>query len=730
MLEVVLLVAVAWALLALAGVAVLAAVPPTARAALLPAAPLVGAAFLVVGLHATGIVLPVRWGLVVLAVVAVALVAVGSRRGCLRPFADRASLGWTAAAVAVGAPLAGIAAAPSLALGDGRVVSPAGSHDAFWYVSVSRWLQSHSILDVPDIPAAPAAAADGVLADGPTVSSLTAPLRVGQELVQAALNTVTGTAPTDTFSPWIAAWVLLVPGGCLAAAVLMGLSRWVGLAAGVLIAGSAVLVQQVYSQNAASVLGIALVLPVLGCVVAALDRRPPVPLLLAALMLSGVVGTYTEYAPFLAPALAGAVLLRRQGLGRTVARAAALLGLAIAIAPLVWWRALGTILGVRGGAADAWPSPFLARPQIVINRLVGAGPLSGGFDLSLIALALGALVFVGMVLAVVLGPQRGMWLGLLAVGLAFLAYLSVQRLGYTHRRAVEIAVPLALFMCAAGWAALVDRLRGRHPASADRPVGRLAPALPMAVTAALLACLVVWTGVNVRSSLASDDDVDLAGRHVDEAYAEAQGWVEEIGDDGEAVSVLVPDFFEQHWIAMALADEKAVEYPAVRADYFRTESFWSGGADRFWLVGDGVQVDADEGVVVETNARFRLLDLEQGEAVVAAPYRLGSWYPLVLPDSDTATIADGAGILVLRSPGGDGDVSLAVRAGPDTPLLVRLEPETAPTELEPVQVTGATDVQVTLPAGDSPVILDVDTALPGGGTAPMSIELEGIHRER
>jgi hypothetical protein len=325
-----------------------------------------------------------------------------------------------------------------------------------------------------------------------------------------------------------------------------------------------------------------------------------------------------------------------------------------------------------------------------------------------------------------------MWTGLLVVGLAFLGYLSVQRLGYTHRRAVELAVPLALFMAVAGWAALLGRLRDRREVALAAG-GRAAPmsrAVPLVLACALLASVLVWTGINVRSSLAADDGVDLRARHVDDAYAEALGWVRETGNDGDGVSVLVPDFYEQHGLALTLAGQKAVEYPAVRPDYFRTPSFWSGGMDRFWLVGEGVQVDAAEGVVVHANGRFRLLDLERGKAVIAAPYQLTAWYPFVLPGGDTATVARGAQILVLRTADVDGDVRLTVRAAPDAPLLVRLESSVSSTAVVPALVTGASDVPVTLPTGESLVVLDVFAELPQGGDAPTSIELEGVHRGR
>lgn len=727
MFEVVFLVALAWVVLALLGAAVLSAAGPAARHALLPAAPLVGVAFLVVVLHATGLVVGVRGGLPVAVALALVLVVVGLRRGSARPFLDRRSLAWTAAGLMVAIPFTVVAAAPSLRLHSSGVVSPSPSNDAVWYVSVSQWLERHSILDVPVIPGAPDGISDGVPGDGPAVSALTFPLRVGQELVQAALNVLTGTSPLDTFSPWLAAWVLLVPGGCIAAGALLGIGRRTGLVAGGVIAASAVLVQQVYAQNAASVLGIALALPVVACVVAAVGPDPRVPLLLAALMLSGFVATYTEYAPFAGPALVGAVLLRRGGLVPAVRRAAAVVALAVLISPLGWWRAVGTMTSVRGGAADAWRSPFTARPLVTINRLVGAGPASGGLQPSVIGLALGLLVLAGMVLALWLGPVRGMWLGLLAVGLPFLGYLSLQKLGYTQRRAVEIAVPLALFMSVTGWSTLLARVRERTAETGPRWRGvRVVPSL---AAAALLAVALLWSGVNVRSSLAVDDGVDVAHRHVDASYAQAVGWVQRYGGhEGKDVSVLVPDYFEQHWLVISLADEEEVEYPAIRQDYFRTTSFWSGGTDRYWLVGDGVQVDADEGVVVAANDHFRLLDLSRGEAVLAAPFDLGTWFPAVLADDATATLGD-ARLLVVTTPGAGTKVALTVRAGVSAPVDVSVGAPGQPPSVVDDLVARTVEMPLTLPEAGAPVVLDVHAVVASGVDASNSIEMAGIRRD-
>jgi hypothetical protein len=732
MLSTVLLVATAWGLLTLLGLMLLAAVPSALRRTLLPAAPLVGVAFLVAGLHTTGLFLSVRRGLVVLALIAVATLVVGVVRGSARPLADRSSAGWSLAGLLVGIPFALVALAPSLILDDSRVVSPSANNDAVWYVSVSTWLEDHPITDVPDIPAAPVGSADhGVLADGPAVSALTFPLRVGQELVQASLNVVTGTSPMTTFTPWVAAWVLLLPGGCLAAAALLRLGRGVGLAGGVVMASSVVVVQQVYNQNAASVLGIALAPLVLAGVVAALERDRRMPLLLAGLLLSGLVGTYSEYAPFVAPALAAAAVLRRSGLWVALARAAGVVLVAVAVAPLAWYRALKGLLGVRGGAADAFPSPFRDAPvSVIINRLVGVGPADAASQRSWIALLLAALIVLGVALALLLGPQRGLWIGLLAVAVPFIAVLSAQKLGYTQRRAVEIVLPLVLFISVAGWAALVRRLSRTQfgPERRSLTVARRTVAVvPVLLVTVLLVPLLVFSAVNVRSSLSAFVRADLQPRHVDSDFSDAYQWVADVGgEDGAEVSVLVPNFFDQQWLTLTLGDEEQVEYPAVRPDYFRAESFWSGGVDRYWLVGDGVQVDADPDVLVYANERFRLYDLTRGQAVIAAPYALTHWDTGLRPDGGVTSLGTAQALVVRTAGARTLELTLSVPIG--APLDVQVGvPGAAPVVVEDLS-TQPVDLPITLPEGDRPVLVDLTAQASPGDAGPNRIEMAGVQR--
>ncbi|KQS73418.1 hypothetical protein [Modestobacter sp. Leaf380] len=738
MLQTVVLIAVSWLLLSLVGAVCLAPVSAEVRRKLLPAAPLVGAAFLVVVLHTTGVFFSVRAGLLGAAAVLVVLLVVGLRRGHLRSFADRRGVAWLVLGVLVAVPLTAVALAPTEVVGDSRVVSPNQSNDGVWYVSVSSWLTDHSILDVPDIGTGPVVDG-GVPADGPAVSALTFPMRVGQELVQASLNVVTGTSPIVTFTPWIATWVLLVPGGCIAAASVLGLRRLVGLAAGVVVASSALLIQQLYNQNAASLLGIALVPLVLACVGSAVERRG-VPPVLAGLMLASLLGTYSEYTPFVAPALVALTLLRRQGLKPAVGRALAVVGWGVLLAPLAWWRAYQTLTGVRGGATETLPGALLDAPfPVIVSRLVGVGPLGAALDPSTLAPVLAVLVVVGAVLALVSGPDRRTWLGFLAAGVPFIGYLSASGLGYTQRRALEIAVPVLLFMAVAGWGALVTRLARRLARPASPAVGRGTgdPARPVrwrrpaAVAVVLVAFVPVltWAGVNTRSSLAAYlTPVDLQARHVDTDFSDAVGWVDEVGGaDGEGVSVVVPSFFEQQWLALSLEGEPDVEYPSVRSDYFRTQSFWDGGVDRYWLVGVGVAVDADPDAVVYSNDRFRLLDLDRASVVMAIPFGLDTWNTGARPDGGFTTLGD-ADVLVVRSEQATGDVALTLRAESADPLdLTVAAPGNRPSTVEDLTPEPVT-VDVAMRSGQQTTVISLAATTPPGSQALNWIEMAGVER--
>ncbi|SCX51743.1 hypothetical protein SAMN03159343_2622 [Klenkia marina] len=714
------------------GWAVLTLVPDELRRQVLPAAPVVGIAFLVCGLHATGILLPVSVGVWVLGVVAVALIARFVVRHGVRRWADRTTLAWCAVAVAVGIPLAAVSMAPSIELGSPTVVSATPSNDAVYYVSVTGWLEEHSILDAPAVAPVPAGQepSGAVPGDGPAQTALDLPLRVGQELVQAALNVLTSTNPTTTFVAWLGTWVLLIPGACVGAARVLGASRTAGLVAGTVVASSTVLVQQAYNQNAASVLGVALVPLAMGLFVASLrpgtDRRTHV---VAALVLGAVVGTYSEFAPFLAPALIAAAVVRRTHVRAAVLGALQVILLAVVLAPLAWYRAVVSLLVVGSGGDNPSVSPYLDPDVLVVaDRLVGFPTATSSTGVA-VAGGLALVVLGGWVAAVLVGPARGLATGFAVSSTAVVGLLTAEGLDYAQRRAVEITFSVGLFLAVLGWASVASAVTGLVRRFADRRRPAVARLVAAGIASVVLVSLAAWVSLNARSSLDSLDPVALPGRHVDGSFTEAAAWVRELGgDEGEDLSVLVPQFFDQQWMTLVLADEDDVEYPALRPDYLRVSSYWSGGTDRYWLVGDGVQVAADPGVVIRQNDRFRLLDLDRGEAVVVAPYDLLNWNLFVRPGGGFATVGD-ASALVVRTPGVSQQIQLTVRGESTAPLDVVVSTGRGISTSVDGLTADPEQVVVDLPSGSAPVVVSMQVDSPSDPAAARWVVLSGVTRQ-
>lgn len=660
------------AVLTALGLAVLAPLRRARREALLAAAPLLGAALLAVVMSTTAWFLPAAGGLAVTGVVAVALVGVAVARGG-RPWRiDRRAAGTLALLLLLGCAAAATALLPHLWVGDGRAISANGSHDLYYYAAESTWLLENPIDTWPTIGDVPGAgtAAPG---DYPMYAALQTPLRIGQPMVQAALLAATGQSAVDGIGVLTVLWVLVVTPGAYAAARLLRVRPRPAVGVALVCGASALLVQQAYQQNVDSLLGVGLALLALAACVAAVERRVPVPL--AALVLAAVVAVYTEYATFLAPAILAGVLLRRPLRRPVLARAAALVGLAVVIAPTAWARGLGVLLVDR--SADTGFSPLADDGLwLAAARAVGAAPLTGSSP-SRVALPLLALLVAGWVGAVLADRHRAMWAALLVVGLGYVSWLAMDGRGYTQMRAAVLLSPLLLLASGVGWAALLERLRRRlrGPVGAVREPAdaRRSTLVWRAAVVGLTASAAVFALVNLRSAPLSLDRAVVTWRHVDASFDDVAAWVaEDAGPRGEDVTALVPDLFTQVWAAGALRSADLVAYPSLRPDYLGRTHYWAGEADRFWLVGPGAQVAADEDAVLRTNERFTWVDTAAGPAVAAAPDDAPRWFHQADADGDMAG-PDLGRVLVLRSadasttpqlvlaaPGATGDVPVVL----------------------------------------------------------------------
>ena len=652
------------------GLAVLAPMRRPRRDALLAAAPVLGAALLAVVMSTTSWLLPASGGLAVTAGVAAVLVAVAIRRGRRPWHVDARALATLAVLLVIGAAAAATALVPAFWVGDGRATSPNGSHDLYYYAAESTWLLENPIRTWPSIGDEPGVGS-AVPADYPMFAALRIPLRIGQPMVQAALLAATGQTAVDGIGALTALWVLVVAPSAYAAARLLRVRPPAAVGVAALCGTSALLVQQVYQQNVDSLLGVSLALLALAACVAAVERRVPVPF--AALVLAGVVAVYTEYATFLAPAILAGVLLRRR-LGRTVVtRAAAVVGLAVVMAPTAWGRGVGVLLVDR--STDDGVSPLADEGLwLAAARAVGAAPLTGTAP-SRLALPLIALVVVGWVAAAVASRYRILWVVLLLVGLGYVTSLALQGHGYTQMRAATLLSPLLLLAAGVGWAALLDRLRrggtgGGIPAD---PGARRSVLLERVAMTGLVLAVAAFAVVNLRSAPLALDRGLVQWRHVDHTFDEASTWVTQQGDGrGADVTALVPDLFTQVWVAAGLRDADLVAYPALRPDYLGLTHYWGGEADRFWLVGPGAQLDADDGAVLQANARFSFVDTAAGPAVAAAPDDATRWFHAAGAEGAIAG-PDLARILVLRSPDASSNPRLVLAvpdAAGDVPVVL------------------------------------------------------------
>ena len=362
MITMVVLVTSAWVVLTLAGWILLGPLERRRRDAMLPVAPLFGVVIFVIVLSNTTLVLSVRHGVWVLAALlfGVAVLAFRRDRTWWRP--SRRAAGTLALTAACGALPALWALSPAFALGDSNVVQPNMNNDAFYYVTVAGWLQDHAATDPPIIGATPAD--EGLPPSYSTARQhLDLDLRIGQELTHAALTTIITSEVQRTWYPTTALWILLLPAAGAASARFFRLRLVTGLVLGTVTSVSALVLTQFASQNSDSLLGTALVWMALGAVVRDLDGDPPVPRILASLSLTALVGTYTEYVPLIAPALAVAVLVRpRREILRTVRTATVILLVAIAAAPFVWFKAVRSLLFLGGVSSRALARPASTRP--------------------------------------------------------------------------------------------------------------------------------------------------------------------------------------------------------------------------------------------------------------------------------------------------------------------------------------------------------------------------------
>lgn len=606
------------AVLALVGAAALSLLPDAARHRLFPASPVIGAAVSVVFLHATALFTGARLGMAVLILLSVAILGVQLvwRRAI---FASMASSAPTLGLLTIiGMAAATLVALPQLLAVDAFLVQWGDSYDAFYYVSGSSWLTDHSLLSVPAAAAVPT---DGVPAPvfGPAMTSITTGLRVGQELLEAGITSVLGLGAAPGFPVVVGLWVAVAPGAVWAFGDVFGIVPRLRAGLVVVFVISASLVTQVLDAKAASVLGVALAALAVALVAGSVRPfagYPRVPPLLAAIGVAAIVGTYTEYTPFIGPVLVCIVLVGPLAGTRTaVIRASIVLLLALLVSPIVWWRAwssLSLTAQVVGSGGNA---------ESTAGRISGLlGPLrapvvswrDGPGQLLFASLVAAAVFFVaaGLVVGVAFIATRGLCVGVLLASVVAVA-IAARGNDYVTSRASAMLLPLTLLGAMAGWAGLWSHVRSGR--------GRAAASAVVAVV------LLVLFAVNAQeSSVAVFRPVPrqfVAGDDMRQASA----WVHSIADSsGEDVSVATAQLFDQLWLSDLLADRPLTSYLSLRGDLgyrgvVQKQSYWDGEATRFVLAGPGAFTAGDEGVI-RSNDRYRFVDLSSNpEAAVVVP---------------------------------------------------------------------------------------------------------------
>ena len=262
-------------LLTVLGLAVLAPLRRTgSRQVWLPAAPLLGAALTAVVLSATSWVLPVRWGVLVVIGVAIGAVVLAVVRKSRFWVFSRGNIVVAVACWLIGGVAAMVALIPNLMVGDARVISANSSHDAFYYAAESSWLRDYAMLPGPGIESTPALS-DLVPTYGPGSRVLLPSAADGPADGGSAITVVLGRDELSTTMPIIALWVMLVSGAAFVAGRLLRLRIAAASDSRSPLCRPALLINQAYSQNADSLLGISFAVCTVGAVIAAAQGRSP-----------------------------------------------------------------------------------------------------------------------------------------------------------------------------------------------------------------------------------------------------------------------------------------------------------------------------------------------------------------------------------------------------------------------------------------------------------------------
>jgi hypothetical protein len=707
------------------GTAVWVWLPSTWTRCTLPAVPLLGAMALAVGLHLTGIILGVRQGLVVLLLAAALGLALRTRR--TRWWTHLDGVRWLLLGLATGALYTWVLLAPARPLGL-TLVEPGGSNDGFAYISNAAWLIDHPILDPPAFTAAPVwVYTNLVLNDG---------IRVGEELNHAAVAAATGNDPVGTWYVVSCLWVALLPGGLIAVTAMLRLPRYLGVVAGMLVAGSSVVLSQEIYSFTAGLLGLAMAPLALALVWryvedAGCAHGDPPPVWLAAGALTAWVSTYTEYLPIVAVGLVAIAVVHSPAVLRAkLAVTAQLLGALAIIGPLAWYRALRSLFVTTAtfqipGAA----SPFLGVPlHTAASHYVGTLGLleSGGSRSSYVMVAL---IAVGAACELILSPSRRFFILFLGSSALVVTVLStVHYYPYAQGRALAITFPLVMLAMVTGYAELARR-------AAARARSRAIPNAVIAVAAVAVAFFLIVNYETVTPYLAPFPH-QYAAAHVYDAteFNAARSWLTSVaGPRGANGMVIETQAFERSWLQYALRDLTDLSYQTTIPRFRRSTTASGtnfGPSRRYAVVERGVFMDTDPRVVVGHAGSFQFLDLSRGHVIIG----VGTIQFNALTNEGARFVewmADDGDLWITHDPGST-HVVISLEPVPQlAPVTVDITAQGIPTQYVTL-TAGITDVTIALPP-EQTVAIHLhnvqDAVVTGGDAALRSIALIAVHAQ-
>lgn len=711
--------------LALVGWSVLALLPRVASGPLLPAAPLVGAALIAVICSTTGLLASAWLGAVVTCLVSLACLAVAARGRRGEPSPSWRTLASLPLGIGLGAGAVGVAALPTVWVGDHRATTGGASLDYFYYAAEAAWLAGHRLAEAPTLEGLPLGQLDSP-AYAPMLMSLEAGLRTGQPAILAVFGFLTGMESWSLVTPTGLLWLALVSPTAFAVARFLGLRPVASGVVAFCTASSALTISQSVAGNLDGMLGLSVAILAVGVMGAVAAGR--LPIAFGALALAGLVAIYSEYAVVIAPAMLATAVAGGRALWPRLRRLLAMGLLAIALCPWAWWAAGRTMLVDRTGGGAEWGSPFYSEGTVTsVGRVLGLTPMSGVADRPLVVLTVATVAAVGVVLACLLSPARAAFVGLVGAGGLLVAYATVNQFGYLQLRTVQLVGPLVIMLAPIGYGHAWDRWSVRSSAQSSagssagssragrRRAGR--SRAPGSLLAAGLACVsvAVWAAANVSAAAEPISREMVHERHADEAYEQMRSWVLEVGPSD--VMTLVPDIETAVWAFYALRDVPGPAYPAVGWAYLGGMPQWDGSVDRYAVLGPGAFLLSDR-EPIRANHRFRLVELS-GSTAVATPTELTwGWTAFAGPRGEMIG-ADGSQLLLASGPEGLGRIRLVIDAASASgqPLAITQDGRTI------AEATAEAATTVTLRLGEqTSAVVTIDVGGDGAkGETPIAL---------